>query len=154
MSEPIRFDFSGYTAAIPAIPAIQEREPASRIAESQESQGHKAKNAESSTDQEVFPNSRIAEIAEADRKKILAWLSHIGETDQAVIDDVLDYCGSNPEALAYYLKRAEEIPPPDDRHHCRECLNLRNGYCIRQQFRPVDDLPRRCENFITDRIQP
>ena len=77
---------------------------------------------------------------------ILSWLHSIGETDQALIDDVLDYCASNPEALAYYLKRAEEVPE-DDRRHCRECLNLRNGYCIKQRFRPVDDLPRRCEDF-------
>jgi hypothetical protein len=35
----------------------------------------------------------------------------------------------------------------DDRHHCRECQNLRNGYCTRQRFRPVDDIPRRCEDF-------
>ena len=81
-----------------------------------------------------------------DRAAILAWLHSIGETNQEIIDDVLDYCAGNPEALAYYLKRAEEIPPPDDRHHCRECLNLRNGYCTRQRFRPVDDIPRRCED--------
>ena len=81
-----------------------------------------------------------------DRAAILRWLHFIGETDQALIDDVLDYCASNPEALAYYLKRAEEVPE-DDRRHCRECLNLRNGYCIKQRFRPVDDLPRRCEDF-------
>ena len=42
-----------------------------------------------------------------DRAAILRWLHFIGETDQAMIDDVLDYCASNPEALAYYLKRAE-----------------------------------------------
>jgi hypothetical protein len=83
--------------------------------------------------------------------KVRSWLHSIGETDQAMIDDVLDYCGSNQDALAYYLERAEEVPPPDDRYHCRECLNLRNGYCIKQRFRPVDDLPRRCENFNIDR---
>lgn len=81
------------------------------------------------------------------KASILSWLHFIGETDQAMIDDVLDYCAGNPEALAYYLKRAEEVPPPDDRHHCRECLNLRNRYCIKQRFRPVDDIPRRCEDF-------
>jgi hypothetical protein len=86
-----------------------------------------------------------------DKAAILRWLHYIGETDQAVIDDVLDYCTGNPEALAYYLKRAEEVPPPDDRRHCRECLNLNSrGYCIRQRFRPVDDLPRRCEDFRAD----
>jgi hypothetical protein len=111
MSEPIKFNFSGYTAAILAIPAIHEQEPTPGIEESQESQGPKAKNsASSSLHQEAFPNSRIARIAEAERKKILAWLPHIGETDQALIDDVLYYCAATPEALTYYLKRAREVP--------------------------------------------
>ena len=148
MSAPIKFNFSAYTPAIPAIPAIREHEPMPRIAESQESQGPKTENAKSFPNQEIFPNSRIARIAEADRQKILSWLSHIGETDQAAVDDVIDYCASDPDALVYYLGRAGEVPqpPPDDRHHCRECLNLRNGYCTRQRFRPVDDIPRRCED--------
>ena len=155
MSAPIKFNFSAYTPAIPAIPAIREHEPMPRIAESQESQGSKTENAKSFPNQELFPNSRIARIAGADRQKILSWLSHIGETDQALIDDVLDYCASNPEALSYYLKRAEEVPLPDDRHHCRECRNLNSrGYCIRQRFRPVDDLPRRCEDFNDSRSNP
>jgi hypothetical protein len=40
----------------------------------------------------------------------------------------------------------------DDRRHCRECHQYRNGYCIKQRFRPVDDIPRRCEDF--DGIPP
>ncbi|MGZ4993541.1 MAG: hypothetical protein ACXV8P_02520 [Methylobacter sp.] len=35
----------------------------------------------------------------------------------------------------------------DDRHYCRECQCLINGRCITQRFRPVDDMPRRCEHF-------
>jgi hypothetical protein len=36
----------------------------------------------------------------------------------------------------------------DDRHHCRDCRHLSStGYCIQQRFRPVDDIPRRCEDF-------
>ncbi|MEC4747172.1 hypothetical protein [Methylomicrobium sp. Wu6] len=36
----------------------------------------------------------------------------------------------------------------DDRHFCHECLHLNStGYCIQQRFRPVDDIPRRCEDF-------
>lgn len=108
MNEPIKFDFSIYTAAIPAIPAIREQKPTPKIAESQESQGPKTENAKSFPNQEPFTNSRIARIAEAEHRKILAWLSHIGETDEAMIDDVLAYCASNPDALTYYLKRAEE----------------------------------------------
>jgi hypothetical protein len=43
----------------------------------------------------------------------------------------------------------------EDRHHCRECRHLSStGYCIQQRFRPVDDIPRRCEDFTVypDRI--
>ncbi len=110
-----------------------------------------------SQNNEVRPNSEPSKTGDLnnrssvkpeDRAAILRWLHFIGETDQAVIDDVLDYCAGNLEALAYYLKRAGEVPLPDDRHHCRECLNLNSrGYCIRHRFRPVDDLPRRCEDF-------
>ncbi|WP_020562524.1 hypothetical protein [Methylosarcina fibrata] len=96
-------------------------------------------------------DDRRPRLNSKDKTAILAWLHFIGETDQALIDDVLDYCAGNPDALAYYLKRAEEVPPPDDRHHCRECRNLNSrGYCIRHRFRPVDDIPRRCEDFRAD----
>ncbi|MBL1264523.1 hypothetical protein [Candidatus Methylomicrobium oryzae] len=42
----------------------------------------------------------------------------------------------------------DTVPAIDDRQHCRECMNLRNSCCIRQRFRPVDDIPRRCEDFM------
>jgi hypothetical protein len=35
----------------------------------------------------------------------------------------------------------------DDRRHCKQCLNFRNGYCIRERCRPLDDIPRRCDGF-------
>jgi hypothetical protein len=45
-------------------------------------------------------------------------------------------------------EKTAEPATDDDRHHCRECLNLNSrGYCTRQRFRPVDDIPRRCEDF-------
>lgn len=95
---------------------------------------------------EFSPNSPNSPGSNA-KTAIVRWLHFIGETDRAIIDDVLDYCASNQDALAYYLKRAEEVPE-DDRRHCRECRNLNSGgYCIKQRFRPVDDLPRRCEDF-------
>jgi hypothetical protein len=37
---------------------------------------------------------------------------------------------------------------PDDRHYCRECQKLINGRCIAQRFRPMDDIPRRCVDFM------
>jgi hypothetical protein len=36
----------------------------------------------------------------------------------------------------------------DDRRHCCDCLNIRNGLCVKQRFHPVDDIPRRCDDFI------
>jgi hypothetical protein len=43
---------------------------------------------------------------------------------------------------------AENYDFLDDRRFCRECLNIRNGFCAKQRFRPVDDiLPRRCSDF-------
>ncbi|MGZ8194568.1 MAG: hypothetical protein ACXWTH_02975 [Methylosarcina sp.] len=99
----------------------------------------------------IDKNGWAARLTHQDTTAVLRWLPSIGETDQAMIDDVLEYCACNPEALAYYLKRAEEVPY-DDRQYCRECLNLNSrGYCTLQRFRPVDDLPRRCEDFNTDR---
>lgn len=105
MTAPIKFDFSSYTAAISAIPAIREQETGPRIAESHESQDSTVKNAELTGETTTTQNRRIAEIAKG-------------------YDDF-----------------------SDDRRHCRECLNIRNGYCTRQRFRPVDDIPRRCEDF-------
>ncbi|EIC30578.1 hypothetical protein Metal_2892 [Methylomicrobium album BG8] len=39
-------------------------------------------------------------------------------------------------------------PEIGELHHCRERRHLSSsGYCIQQRFRPVDDIPRRCEDF-------
>lgn len=43
--------------------------------------------------------------------RIRAWLAHIKETDPGVIDEVLGKCSADPEALAYYMTRATEVPP-------------------------------------------
>jgi hypothetical protein len=36
-------------------------------------------------------------------------------------------------------------------NHCRECQKLINGRCFAQGFRPVDDIPRRCADFVDQR---
>jgi hypothetical protein len=51
---------------------------------------------------------------------IRAWLAHINETDQEIIDEVLDKCRADGEARAYFLRRAEEVPPPRVRKPCAE----------------------------------
>ncbi|MGZ5054443.1 MAG: hypothetical protein ACXWAT_05800 [Methylobacter sp.] len=48
-------------------------------------------------------------LSEADQQKILAWFAHIGETDPIDITQTFELCRADPEALAYYLKRAQEV---------------------------------------------
>ena len=36
----------------------------------------------------------------------------------------------------------------DDRHYCHECTRLVNGRCVVQRFKPTDDIPRRCGDFV------
>lgn len=59
---------------------------------------------------------------------IVTWLRQIGETDEAMVSDVLAQCRHNTEALAYYLDRVG-IEQADDRRRCTECGNLRGGVC-------------------------
>lgn len=60
---------------------------------------------------------------------IVTWLRQIGETDEAMVGDVLAQCRHNAEARAYYLDRAGEEHTDDDRRRCTECGNLRGGVC-------------------------
>jgi hypothetical protein len=56
----------------------------------------------------------------------------------------------NSEPVAYDLFFT------DDRRHCSECSNLSAGRCLAawrgeivaaRQYRPIDDIPRRCEGY-------
>jgi hypothetical protein len=64
---------------------------------------------------------------------IRAWLAHIGETDPAIIADVLHQCQQDADARAYYLQRAaDELPKPDpqdDRRTCAQCANYQLRVC-------------------------
>ena len=46
----------------------------------------------------------------ANETAIRTWLSFIQETDPALINEVLDKCRSNPDALNYFLWRAKDMP--------------------------------------------
>jgi len=35
----------------------------------------------------------------------------------------------------------------DDRRHCRDCQHLVNAWCRIDQYKPIDTIPRRCQNF-------
>ncbi|MCS5583949.1 MAG: hypothetical protein NZ777_10585 [Pseudomonadales bacterium] len=39
---------------------------------------------------------------------IRAWLENIGETDQAIIDEVMERCKSDSAARTYFLKRTQK----------------------------------------------
>ena len=54
----------------------------------------------------------IIEVNFSNRSRILSWLASIGEGDQAIINDVLAKCKTDPEALAFYLRRAKGIEEP------------------------------------------
>ena len=56
--------------------------------------------------------------------KIIGWLHAIGENSQAIIDEVIDDCVSNPEALAYYLLRSEEVP--EHMIQCQDCQHFKS----------------------------
>lgn len=40
--------------------------------------------------------------------RIIAWLAHIDEIDQTVIDEALQRCRANQEVMQYFLKRSTE----------------------------------------------
>ncbi|WP_442497659.1 hypothetical protein [Methylobacter sp. sgz302048] len=46
----------------------------------------------------------ISELQE--EQKILDWLASIGETDPEIIEDTLNRCRADSEALEYFLRRA------------------------------------------------
>lgn len=72
-----------------------------------------------------------------------------------------EHAETNPEALSYFFRRAVEVPQPtldeDDRRCCSQCANLsEHGVCLAakcgeffagRNYRPVRDLPRRCEGY-------
>jgi hypothetical protein len=51
-------------------------------------------------------------LSEADQQKILAWLAHIGEDDQETIAETIDRCKADPDALSYFVQRANGISRP------------------------------------------
>jgi hypothetical protein len=126
MTAPIKFDFSSYLAEIPAIAAIQAQE------HSDFSAPERCDLCDSAIPEQVN-RPKIAEPQESQATQVKNAESLLGQPlpQNRIIAGI---------AAVY-----DDFQ--DDRHFCRECLNIRNGYCIKQRFRPVDDLPRRCEDF-------
>jgi len=64
--------------------------------------------------------AKVASVAVATRLfpeeevPIRAWLAHIEETDPVIIAEVMAKCAANPDARAYCLEQARQIPLPPE----------------------------------------
>ncbi len=56
---------------------------------------------------EIIQELKAVTLSEADRQKILLYLDSIGETDQALIDELLDRCRTDRGALAWVIGWAD-----------------------------------------------
>jgi len=60
------------------------------------------------------------------QQSILSWFFHIGEDDQPIIEETLEGCRRDSEKLAYFLKRAQEVPLQQEQQiKCRDCLHFK-----------------------------
>ncbi|QWF70583.1 hypothetical protein KEF85_14830 [Methylomonas paludis] len=102
---------------------------------------------------ERYKTQNTQPLSEQDRQKILDYLAAISETDQEIIQEILDICTSDNSKRLWLLQWAAKILPVpkidllDDRHYCRECAFMKNRRCQRHGFWPVDNIPRRCADF-------
>lgn len=92
---------------------------------------------------------------------IRAWLALIEETDPATMAEVMEQCQRDAKARDYFVGRAaaelpKPAPFPDDRRTCGQCANLiaqrcqaakRGEIMASRNYRPIPDLPRRCEGY-------
>jgi hypothetical protein len=98
---------------------------------------------------------------------ITAWVHSLGGKPETLLEDtadVLTQCRRDPEALAYFLKRAKEVKPPLSQTilvTCSDCQNFRphhkhgkgSGDCA-VNVKPVGithwyDTPKTCSQFQT-----
>ena len=52
----------------------------------------------------------VMKLSLDEESRIRTWLEHIGETDQAIIDEALDKYHVDLKHRQHYLKRSEEVP--------------------------------------------
>lgn len=89
---------------------------------------------------------------------ITRWVESFGGSPETIAEelaDVLQQCRNDPDALAYFLKRAEEVPADTDtRRYCHQCRHSRKVpnriqiiHCVKQDRRWLDDMPRHCPDF-------
>jgi hypothetical protein len=70
-----------------------------------------------------FPD---ALLTGAQEDAIVAWLAQIGESDEAIVGEVLAQCRHDEDARQYFLGRAGECATADteERRRCDQCANL------------------------------
>lgn len=98
-----------------------------------------------------------------------AWLAsvaaHLDTTPAAMLatgvilpDEVPHYRDRDPRAMADALRRAHPgrwpAREPDDRRHCRTCRQLSGTRCQANSLRVMDDLPRRCSDYLPNPDDP
>lgn len=90
------------------------------------------------------------------------WLAavagHLDSTPNALLavgvilpDEVPHYADREPQAVAYALRLVHpgcsRTREPDDRRHCRACLQLAGDRCRARNLLVMDELPRRCFDY-------
>jgi hypothetical protein len=121
------------------------------------------------TAQPYQPTPRAPEqpVSNAEGARLRAWLQG-WEDDPGTRAEIWDKCHRDADALAYWLRRAGEVPGPDtwdDRRTCRQCVNLaRSGRCLAagrgelavtsRDYRPPPDRLHRCEGYIPGADDP
>lgn len=79
--------------AIPAIPATRKGERGGTVAR---------------IATVAVANPASEKLGATEAAVIHAWLTHIGETDPAMIAEAMQRCASDPEALTYFLWRSKK----------------------------------------------
>ena len=103
------------------------------------------------------------ELPAAQEAAVRRWLTHIGETDPAIIGEVLGRCRQDPGALAYFTQRAAEVPDrPSGPVRCQDCRHALatdhpflvacavNAPCSNPTGRFWKTDPRGCEQWETN----
>lgn len=69
-------------------------------------------------------------LSAADRQRILSYLDSINETDQVLIDELLERCRTDREALTWVLSWADKVREKPHRSPawitCRDCANFKS----------------------------
>jgi hypothetical protein len=101
-------------------------------------------------------------LTETDVVLLRGWLASIGESDLAIIEDLLNKCRSDATARAYFLRHAVGAAKrdvlADDRRVCDECENLKWRVCsiaypgglvsAIRGYEPAPDVMHRCAGFV------